>query len=108
MMTMLRKETTLKYYSREILEQYLKDTPLNKILDIIDETEPYLTTGKTVPAQINVRLCRECEYFERKEETNRNFDYCSYRTDFAVLDDEPIHWYFTDINGFCREDDIND
>ena len=57
---------------------------------------------------IKVRLCRDCEYFERKQETSRDFDYCSYKTDFAVLDDEPIHWYFTDINGFCREDDIND
>ena len=46
----------MKYYSREILEQYLKDTRLNKILDIIDETEPYLTEGKTVPANINVRF----------------------------------------------------
>lgn len=54
----------MTYYSREILEQYLKDTRLNKILDIIDETEPYLTEGKTVPANINVRFCRDCPKFE--------------------------------------------
>ena len=60
---------------------------------------------------INVRLCRDCEYFEREHptiDTDGDFGYCTYKTDFVVLDDEPIHWYFTDINGFCREDDIND
>lgn len=58
---------------------------------------------------INVRLCRDCEYFEREHpiiNTDGDFGYCSYRTDFTVLDDEPINWYFTDINGFCREDDL--
>ena len=91
----------MKYYSREILEQYLKDTRLNKILDIMDE-EP-------LDESINVRLCRDCEYFIRDHpsiDTDGDFGYCKYRTDFCVLDDEPINWYFTDINGFCREDDI--
>ena len=91
----------MKYYSREILEQYLKDTRLNKILDIMDE-EP-------LDESINVRLCRDCEYFIRDHpsiDTDGDFGYCEYRTDFCVLDDEPINWYFTDINGFCREDDI--
>ena len=58
---------------------------------------------------INVRLCRECPYFEQEHptiDTDGDFGYCTYKTDFAVLEDEPIHWYFTDINGFCREDDI--
>ena len=101
----------MKYYSREILEQYLKDTRLNKILDIIDDIEPEITENKTVPAQINVRCCCDCPYFEQDHptiDTDGDFGYCTYKTDFAVLDDEPIHWYFTDINGFCREDDIND
>ena len=60
---------------------------------------------------INVRLCRDCEYFEREHptiDTDGDFGYCAYKTDFYVLDDEPINWYFTDINGFCREDDIDD
>ena len=62
-------------------------------------------------ATINVRLCRDCKYFEREHptiETDSDFGYCVYRTDFAVFDDELTHWYFTDINGFCREDNIND
>ena len=99
----------MKYYSREILEQYLKDTRLNKILDIIDDIEPEITEGKTAPAKINVRLCRDCEYFIPDHptiNTDGDFGYCAYRTDFCVLDDEPIDWYFTDINGFCNEDDI--
>lgn len=99
----------MKYYSREILEQYLKDTRFNKVLDIIDETEPYLTTGKTVPARINVRCCRNCPYFEQEHptiDTDGDFGYCSYKTDFAVMDDEPIHWYFTSKNSFCDENTI--
>lgn len=58
---------------------------------------------------INVRRCRDCEYFVREHptiDTDGDFGYCEYRTDFAVMDDEPIDWYFTDINGFCNEDDI--
>ena len=99
----------MKYYSREILEQYLKDTRLNKILDIIDDVEQEITEGKTVPAKINARLCRNCEYFNQDHptiNTDGDFGYCEYRTDFIVMDDEPIDWYFTDINGFCNEDDI--
>ena len=91
----------MKYYSRKILEQYLKNTRFNKILDIMDE-EP-------LDESINVRRCRDCEYFIRDHptiETNGDFGYCEYRTNFFVLDDEPINWYFTDINGFCNEDDI--
>ena len=100
----------MKYYSIEILEQYLKDTRLNKILDIIDDVEPEITEGKTAPAKINVRLCRNCEYFVPDcptIDTNGDFGYCEYRTDFNTLEETwPIHWYFTDINGFCNEDDI--
>ena len=54
----------MTYYSREILEQYLKDTRLNKVLDIIDETEPYITEGKTAPVNINVRFCHDCPLFD--------------------------------------------
>ena len=99
----------MTYYSREILEQYLKDTRFNKILDIIDETEPYLTTGKTVPANINIRFCRNCEYFIPDHpiiNPDGDSGYCEYRTDFYVLDDEPIDWYYTNINKFCNENDI--
>ena len=58
---------------------------------------------------INVRRCCDCEYFISEHptiDTDGDFGYCEYRTDFAVLDDEPIHWYFTDINNFCNEDDL--
>ena len=106
---MLREETTLKYYSREILEQYLKDTRLNKILDIIDDIGPEITENKTVPAKINVRCCCNCEYFEQDHptiDTDGDFGYCAYKTDFAVLDDEPIHWYFTSKDSFCDENTI--
>lgn len=99
----------MKYYSREILEQYLKDTRLNKILDIIDDIEPEITENKTVPAQINVRCCCDCPYFEQDHptiDTDGDFGYCIYKTDFAVLDDEPIHWYFTSKNSFCNENTI--
>ena len=92
----------MKYYSRKILEQYLKNTRFNKILDIMDE-EP-------LDESINVRLCRNCEYFIPDcptIDTNGDFGYCEYKTDFNTLEETwPIHWYFTDINGFCREDDI--
>lgn len=99
----------MKYYSREILEQYLKDIRLNKILDIIDDIEPEITENKAVPAQINVRCCCNCEYFEQDHptiDTDGDFGYCSYKTDFAVMDDEPIHWYFTSKNSFCDENTI--
>jgi len=108
---MLRGETTLKYYSREILEQYLKDTRLNKILDIIDDIEPEITENKTVPAQINIRFCRDCPFFSQDHptiDTNGDFGYCAYKTDFAVLDDEPIHWYFTSKDNFCDESTLGD
>ena len=101
----------MKYYSREILEQYLKNTRLNKILDIIDNIEPEITEDKTVPAQINVRCCRNCPYFEQEHpiiNTDGDFGYCSYKTDFTVLDDEPIHWYFTNKNSFCDENMLGD
>ena len=58
---------------------------------------------------IHVRLCRDCEYFVPDLPTidvDGDFGCCEYRTDFAVFDDTPINWYFTDINGFCNEDDI--
>ena len=58
---------------------------------------------------INVRLCRDCEYFEQEHptiDTDGDFGYCSYKTDFEILDDEPIHWYFTTKNSFCDENTI--
>lgn len=91
----MRTVLKMKYYSEKILKYWL---PIPKWL-----VEKY-------PEEIiNVRCCRDCEYFERDHptiNTDGNFGYCTYKTDFTVLDDEPIHWYFTDINGFCREDDI--
>ena len=94
----------MKYYSREILEQYLKDTRLNKILDIIDETEPYLTEGKTVPANINVRFCRDCPFFE----------IYGLQPDEGVIrgrclrlsDKEAYHYIRVADTDFCNEDSI--
>lgn len=60
---------------------------------------------------IKVRLCRDCPFFEQDHptiDTDGDFGYCTYKTDFAVLDDEPIHWYFTSKNSFCDENTIGD
>lgn len=89
----------MKYYSEETLRDCMNPFELESFLKRHSEEA------------INVRLCRNCEYFEREHptiDTDGDFGYCTYRTDFAVLDDEPINWYFTDINGFCREEDIKE
>ena len=89
----------MKYYSEDLVRRMVAPDWL-------------ATMEKNYPDEvINVRRCRDCEYFEKDHpaiSTDGDFGYCSYRTDFTVLDDEPINWYFTDINGFCREDDIID
>lgn len=96
----------MTYYSREILEQYLKDTRLNKILDIIDETEPYLTEGKTVPANIKVRFCRDCPYFISDyipDEVGRYSGWCEWRSEGED------GWHYDVMeDSFCNEDDIVD
>ena len=101
----------MTYYSREILEQYLKDTRLNKILDIIDETEPYLTEGKTVPANIKVRFCRDCPYFQAncwlKDSTIVN-GWCKRLSYYETMDNEEPYYVYVNRNSFCNEDDIVD
>lgn len=90
----------MKYYNEDVLKHWI---PSSKWLADIEKRFPEKV--------INVRRCRDCEYFVREHptiETDNDFGYCEYRTDFIVLDDEPINWYFTDINGFCNEDEIND
>lgn len=90
----------MKYYSEEILKVIMTTEWLNAIKE-------HCINGEI----INVRLCRNCEYFKRDHptiDTNGDFGFCTYRTDFTVLDDEPINWYFTDINGFCNEDEIGE
>lgn len=87
----------MKYYSEETLRDYIN----------LFELEHFLERHNN--EAINIRLCRECEYFERNHptiETDGDFGYCTYKTDFMVLDNEPINWYFTDINGFCNEEDL--
>jgi hypothetical protein len=89
----------LKYYSEE------------QIHDQFDPFEYEVFLKWQDFDSINVRLCRDCPYFEQDHptiDTDGDFGYCSYKTDFTVLDDEPIHWYFTDINGFCNENDIKE
>jgi hypothetical protein len=81
----------------------------NDIREFVSEREAtYLFTHST---PLNIRLCHDCPNFERDHptiETDGDFGYCAYKTDFTVLDDEPIHWYFTDINNFCNEDEIGE
>lgn len=88
----------MKYFSEEVLKKWLLSP---EWLVAMEENHPNEV--------INVRRCRDCEYFERDHptiETDGDFGYCAYKTDFMVLDNEPINWYFTDINGFCNEDDL--
>lgn len=87
----------MKYYSE------------NDIKELVTETEANYLFAHSTP--INIRLCCNCEYFMREHptiETDGDFGYCEYRTDFIVMDDEPINWYFTDINGFCNEDELSE
>lgn len=60
---------------------------------------------------INVRRCRDCKYYISELptiDTDGDFGYCEYRTDFSdyMLNDGPINWYFTDENSFCDENQI--
>ena len=60
---------------------------------------------------IKVRFCRDCPYFEQEHpiiDPNGDLGICTYKTDFAVFDDEPIHWYFTNKNSFCDENTLGD
>lgn len=89
----------MRYYSESDLSKWFDPVELSQFIDKYNSNS------------LNVRLCRECPYFEPDHpsiDTDGEFGYCSLKTDFYVLDDEPINWYFTDINGFCREDDIDD
>lgn len=89
----------MKYYSEEVLKHWL---PSLEWLVSMEERYP--------EEVINIRRCRNCEYFIPDcpaIDTNGDFGYCEYKTDFNALEENwPINWYFTDINGFCREDDI--
>lgn len=101
----------MTYYSREILEQYLKDTRLNKILDIIDETEPYLTEGKTVPANINVRFCRNCPCFQVnywQQDPSVVSGWCKRFSYYETMDNEEPYYVYVNSNSFCNEDDIQE
>lgn len=101
----------MTYYSREILEQYLKDTRLNKILDIIDETEPYLTEGKTVPANIHARFCRDCPCFQInywQKDPSVVSGWCKRLSYYETMEDELPFYVYVNSNSFCNEDDIGD
>lgn len=101
----------MKYYSREILEQYLKDTRLNKILDIIDTVEPEITEDKTVPTEINVRFCRDCPMFEIgywQENPSIATGWCRRLSDYRTFDDEAPYYVYVNGNSFCNEDDIGE
>lgn len=101
----------MKYYSREILEQYLKDTRLNKILDIIDDVEPEITEGKTAPAKINVRFCRDCPCFQanywQKDPTVVS-GWCKRLSYYETMDDETPYYVYVNSDNFCNEDNIGE
>lgn len=88
----------MKYYSEE------------QIRDQFNPSECEAFFKRQDSGSINVRLCRNCEYFIPDHptiNTDGDFGYCEYKTNFNTLEENwPIDWYFTDINGFCREDDI--
>ena len=88
----------MKYYSEE------------KIRDQFDPFECEAFFKRQNDGVINVRLCRDCEYFYTRTsniDTNGDFGYCEYRTNFNTFEEEwPIDWYFTNMNGFCNENDI--
>lgn len=93
----------MKYYSRKILEQYLKNTRFNKILDIMDE--------ESLDESINVRFCRDCPCFEanywQKDSTIVN-GWCKRLSYYETLDDEIPYYVYVNSNSFCNEDDIGD
>lgn len=88
----------MKYYSEDLVRRMVAPD----WLAVMEKNHP--------DEVISVRRCRDCEYFVPDcpaINTDGDFGYCEYRTDFNALEENwPIHWYFTDINGFCREDDI--
>lgn len=89
----------MKYYSEE------------QIRDQFDPFECEAFFKRQDLGSINVRLCRDCPFFGQDHptiNTDGDFGYCTYKTDFAVLDDEPIHWYFTSKNSFCDENTLGD
>ena len=89
----------MKYYSEE------------QIRDQFDPFECEVFFKRQDFGSINVRLCCDCPYFEQEHptiDTDGDFGFCTYKTDFAVLDDEPIHWYFTNKNSFCDENTLGD
>jgi hypothetical protein len=89
----------MKYYSEE------------QIRDQFEPSECEAFFKRQSFGSINVRLCRDCPYFEQEHptiDTDGDLGFCTYKTDFAVLDDEPIHWYFTNKNSFCDENTLGD
>lgn len=93
----------MKYYSRKILEQYLKNTRLSKILDIMDE-EP-------LDESINVRFCRDCPMFEAnywQESPSIVTGWCRRMSDYRTFDDEAPYYVYVNSNSFCNEDDIGE
>ena len=88
----------MNYYSEE------------DIRELVNECESNYLFAHSTP--INIRLCRNCEYYMPDVptiDTDGDFGYCEYRTDFNCLEETmPINWYFTDINGFCNGDDVDE
>ena len=84
----------MKYYSREILEQYLKNTRLNRVLDIIDEIEQDINENKTVPATIELYFCNNCKH-------RYTFNCPMYDEEIDPFSGEAFVIADTTDNGFC-------
>lgn len=77
----------MKYYSE------------NDIKKLVNETEANYLFAHSTP--LNIRLCRECEYFVSEHPTIVGIGYCEYHTDFDTADEVP-NWRFCDENDFCN------
>lgn len=81
----------MRYYSEE---------------QIRDQFDPFECEGffkRQNPYAINVRLCRECEFFEPEHPAIADIGFCKLHTEFDTEDNVP-NWWFCDKNDFCNED----
>ena len=68
------------------------------IRELVSEIEADYLFAHSTP--INVRLCRDCEYFN-DHPTIAGMAYCAFHTDFDTIDEVP-NWWLCDENDFCN------
>lgn len=68
------------------------------IRELVSETEADYLFAHSTP--INVRLCRDCKYFN-DHPTLVGMAYCEFHTDFDTVDEVP-NWWLCDENDFCN------